>query len=44
VHGIAKLAISGNLPLSRRATLEFTRQATQGMFEGMAVRSGGQGR
>jgi AcrR family transcriptional regulator len=39
VHGIAKLAISGNLPLSRRATLEFTRRATQGLFEGIAVGS-----
>jgi AcrR family transcriptional regulator len=39
VHGIAKLAISGNLPLSRRAMLEFTRKATQGLFEGIAVRS-----
>jgi AcrR family transcriptional regulator len=38
VHGIAKLAISGNLPLSRKATLEFTRRATEGMFEGMAAR------
>jgi AcrR family transcriptional regulator len=27
VHGIAKLSISGNLPLSPRATLEFTRRA-----------------
>jgi AcrR family transcriptional regulator len=35
VHGIAKLAISGNLPLGRRATLEFTRRATQAMFDGM---------
>jgi AcrR family transcriptional regulator len=39
VHGIAKLAISGNLPLSRRATIEFTRRATQGMFDGIAVKS-----
>jgi AcrR family transcriptional regulator len=37
VHGIAKLAISGNLPLSRKATLEFTRRATQGLFEGIRV-------
>jgi AcrR family transcriptional regulator len=31
VHGIAKLANSGNLPLSHAATLEFTRHAAQGM-------------
>ena len=31
VHGIAKLAISGNLPLSTRATIEFTRRASQAM-------------
>ncbi len=36
VHGIAKLANSGNLPLNRKATLEFTRRATQGMFDGIA--------
>ena len=29
VHGIAKLAISGNLPLSARSTIEFTRRASQ---------------
>jgi AcrR family transcriptional regulator len=39
VHGIAKLANSGNLPLSRRATLVFTRKATQGMFDGIAVKA-----
>jgi AcrR family transcriptional regulator len=38
VHGIAKLATSGNLPLSRRATLEFTRAATQAMYDGVAVK------
>jgi AcrR family transcriptional regulator len=32
VHGIAKLANSGNLPLNPRATLEFTRRASQAMF------------
>jgi AcrR family transcriptional regulator len=32
VHGIAKLATSGNLPLTARATLEFTRRATEAMF------------
>jgi AcrR family transcriptional regulator len=41
VHGIAKLAISGNLPLSRRATIEFTRAATLGLFEGMATKKRG---
>ena len=29
VHGIAKLAISGNLPLGRRETLDFTHRATE---------------
>jgi AcrR family transcriptional regulator len=32
VHGIAKLAVSGNLPFNARATLEFTRSATQAIF------------
>jgi AcrR family transcriptional regulator len=32
VHGIAKLAISGNLPLNAKATIEFTRKATQSIF------------
>lgn len=35
VHGIAKLAVSGNLPLSHAATLEFTGQATQVLSGGM---------
>ena len=35
VHGIAKLAISGNLPLSSRSTVEFTRSASQTIFSGM---------
>jgi AcrR family transcriptional regulator len=38
VHGIAKLANSGNLPLTRKATLEFTRNATRTMFDGMVVK------
>jgi AcrR family transcriptional regulator len=38
VHGIAKLAISGNLPLSARSTLEFTRSASQAIFHGPAAR------
>lgn len=35
VHGIAKLAIGGNLPLSQRSTLDFTRQAAESIIEGM---------
>ena len=35
VHGIAKLAISGNLPLSARSTIEFTRSASKAIFNGM---------
>lgn len=35
VHGIAKLAVSGNLPLSHAATLKFTRQATVVLTSGM---------
>jgi AcrR family transcriptional regulator len=35
VHGIAKLAISGNLPLSTRSIIEFTRTASQAIFSGM---------
>jgi hypothetical protein len=35
VHGIAKLAISGNLPLNARSTIEFTRSASQAIFSGM---------
>ena len=34
VHGIGKLAIGGNLPLSPRATLQFTRKATQSLYSG----------
>lgn len=37
VHGIAKLAISGNLPLNARSTIEFTRFASQAIFGGLAV-------
>ena len=32
VHGIAKLAISGNLPLDARETVAFTRGAAQALF------------
>lgn len=32
VHGIAKLAISGNLPLNARSTIEFTRNASKSVF------------
>jgi AcrR family transcriptional regulator len=35
VHGIAKLAISGNLPLNARSTIEFTRSASLAIFSGM---------
>jgi AcrR family transcriptional regulator len=35
VHGIAKLAIGGNLPLNARATIEFTRSACRAIFSGM---------
>ena len=39
VHGIAKLAISGNLPLSARATIDFTRKAAEALFGNMNVAS-----
>lgn len=35
VHGIAKLAIAGNLPLSRRKMLDFTRQAAEATLKGI---------
>ena len=35
VHGIAKLAIGGNLPLSKRKTLDFTRQAAESILQGI---------
>jgi len=35
VHGIAKLTISGNLPLNARSAVEFTRSATQAIISGM---------
>ncbi len=37
VHGISKLAISGNLPLNARSTIEFTRSASQAIFGSMAA-------
>ena len=43
VHGIAKLAISGNLPLNARSTIEFTRSASQAIFSGMRVGPSGSG-
>jgi AcrR family transcriptional regulator len=43
VHGIAKLAISGNLPLNARSTIEFTRSASQTIFGGMKAGSSGYG-
>ncbi len=36
VHGIAKLAISGNLPLNARSTIEFARRASEAIFGGTA--------
>lgn len=36
VHGIAKLAIGGNLPLSQRTTLDFTKSAAESIIDGMA--------
>jgi AcrR family transcriptional regulator len=36
VHGIAKLAAGGNLPLTAEATLEFTREAAQALLSGLA--------
>jgi AcrR family transcriptional regulator len=39
VHGIAKLAVSGNLPLTARATLEFTRSASRTIFPRMTAGS-----
>jgi AcrR family transcriptional regulator len=35
VHGIARLAMGGNLPLSRRATLAFTCHATEAILTGL---------
>jgi AcrR family transcriptional regulator len=35
VHGIAKLAVSRNLPLNQRAALDFTRQAAEAIIQGM---------
>ena len=35
VHGVAKLAVSGNLPLSHAATLAFARRANQVLSRGM---------
>ncbi|HEX9200828.1 MAG TPA: TetR/AcrR family transcriptional regulator [Paraburkholderia sp.] len=37
VHGIAKLSISGNLPLSARATIAFTRSASRTVFGNIAA-------
>lgn len=37
VHGIAKLAISGNLPLNARSTIAFTRTASLAIFGGMTA-------
>jgi AcrR family transcriptional regulator len=37
VHGIAKLATGGNLPLSARATIAFTHSAAQAMLRGLGT-------
>lgn len=39
VHGIAKLAIGGNLQLDRKATIAFTHKAARTLFGGMAKKS-----
>jgi hypothetical protein len=36
VHGIAKLAISGSLPLDARSTMDFTRSSARTIIRGMA--------
>jgi len=41
VHGIAKLAISGNLPLNTRSTIGFTRSACRRIFDGMKAGTSG---
>ena len=43
VHGIAKLAVSGNLPLNARSTIEFTRSAGQTIVRGMQAGPSGFG-
>jgi len=35
VHGIAKLAVAGNLPLSHRKTLDFARRASESIIDGI---------
>jgi len=40
VHGIAKLAIGGNLPLNQQSALDFTKLAAESMIRGIE-RSGG---
>jgi AcrR family transcriptional regulator len=39
VHGIAKLAIGGNLQLDRKATIAFTHKAAQTLYGGMAKKT-----
>jgi hypothetical protein len=41
VHGIAKLAISGNLPLDSQATLEFTHTAAMQLLRGIKAAASG---
>lgn len=38
VHGIAKLAISGSIPLDARATIDFTHSAARALFGGVSAR------
>lgn len=35
VHGIAKLAVGGNLPMNQQAILDFTRRASEAIVRGM---------
>ena len=41
VHGIAKLAISGGLPLDAPSTIDFTHSAARTMFGGMTIEQAG---
>jgi AcrR family transcriptional regulator len=40
VHGIAKLAVAGNLPLNHRKVLEFTKQAADAIMDGLKHSAG----
>jgi AcrR family transcriptional regulator len=43
VHGISRLGISGNLPMSNREIIAFTRSAAKGMFGNMNLSAAGSG-